>query len=354
MARLTRELWTELIFSYFPVDRDNIKQQILARIAFLFAIWLLGLAAYSLDGLFIFYTSNLQMAQSLFGTGFTVLLGSYLVQRALPDVIASFRPLVKLDDASFMKLSGRVQRYSRSFVPILVLSLVLAFSFAGVLREIFDIVTVGFSWHSVYFIFYIFFVYLLVGTGIWIGVSIWLTIFLVSRQPLNLELSSNIVEEFRGLSRLALWFSLFYFIALSIGGGFAIIGSPALAVLDIIISPFSLFIMIGIISILFPFYNIHRTLLRLKKQQLREIEQEFQLLRQRLDTVVEDKTHESDEGVIKIIAYLLSLQIKEKGVHSAPEWPIDIGFLSKLLTVVLIPAIVRLGVEILNRIYLSL
>ncbi|MDH5441081.1 MAG: hypothetical protein OEZ48_02175 [Candidatus Bathyarchaeota archaeon] len=347
---MTRELWTELIFSYFPVDRENIRQQILARVVFLFAIWTLGLVAYSLDGLLMLYASSLEIVQTLFGTGFIVLLGSYMVQRALPDVTASFRPLVRLDDESFMKLSERVQRHSRSFLPILVLSLVLTF-WAGVHHEILKILTVGVSLHSVYFVFLMFLVYLLIGTGIWLGVSIWITIFLVSRQPLDVELSTNTVEKFRGLSRLALWFSLFYFIALSIGGGFSMIGSPALTFLDIIISPFFLFIIIGIISILFPFYNIHLTLLRLKKQQLSEIEEQFQIVKKRLDTVVEDKTYESNEGTMKIVARLLSLQIKERGLRSAPEWPVDTGFFSKLLTLVLIPAVVRVATEILNRTY---
>jgi len=353
VEKLTGKLWTELVFSYFPIDLENMKQQILARVAFLFVIWMLGLVAFSLDGLMMVYASNLQIVQALFGTGFIVLLGSYLVQRSLPDIIASFRTLVRMDDAAFIRLSEKVQGYSRSFIPIFLLTLVLAFSFGEFPQEVFTISTIGVSLHSVYAIFYILFVYLLVGTGIWLGVSIWLAIFFVSRQSLNVELSTNVAEKFRGLSKMALWFSLFYFIALSIGGGFAIIGSPALTLLDIIISPFFLFILIGIISILFPFYNIHRTLIGLKKKQLYEIEKELQLLRQRLDTVVEEEPKGSKEETIKILARFMSLQIKERGARSTPEWPIDISFLSKLLTLVLMPAIVRLAIEIINRMYFS-
>lgn len=109
------------------------------------------------------------------------------------------------------------------------------------------------------------------ATGIWLGVSIWLAIFLVSRQPLDVELSSDTVEKFRGLSKLALWFSLFYFIAISLGGGFSSIGSSQI----ILLSPFLLFVAIGVISIMLPFYNIHLTLLTLKKRQSQEIEEEF-------------------------------------------------------------------------------
>ena len=127
------------------------------------------------------------------------------------------------------------------------------------------------------------------------------------------------------------------------------IGRPALTLTDIIISPLSLFIVIGIISILFPFYNIHRTLVMLKKQQLSKIEEQYPLLRQKLDMVADEPSFESNETVVTIMARVMSLQLKEKTVRSAPEWPMDIEFLSKLLTVVLIPAIARIDIEILNR-----
>lgn len=133
---MTRELWTELIFNRLPIKRDDIRQQILVRIAFLLLIWTLGLLTYAIDGMLTPYLNNLQFIQSLFGSGFIVLIGAYLTQRALPDVVASVRPLVKLDDVTFMKFSEKIQKYSRSFIPNLAISSVFVFWFTNIPKEL--------------------------------------------------------------------------------------------------------------------------------------------------------------------------------------------------------------------------
>jgi hypothetical protein len=48
---------------------------------------------------------------------------------------------------------------------------------------------------------------------------------------------------------------------------------------------------------------------------------------------------------------LFSLQIRERRLREAPEWPVDVGFVSRLVSVVLIPAVVRISVELFNRFY---
>jgi len=49
------------------------------------------------------------------------------------------------------------------------------------------------------------------------------------------------------------------------------------------------------------------------------------------------------------MARLFSLQIKERHVKAAQEWPVDIGFVSKLIGLGLIPIIGRIATEILAR-----
>jgi hypothetical protein len=159
-----------------------------------------------------------------------------------------------------------------------------------------------------------------------------------------------IIEKFRDLSMLALWFSVGYFIALSIEILSLSIGVPATSILEFIISPFLFFIAIGFIGILLPFYNIHSTLLKLKKQELLKIENESESLTKQLDSILlnESSTQPTDQ-TIALMARLFSLQIKERRVREAQEWPIDISFVSKLGGLVLMPIITKLFVDFISR-----
>lgn len=341
-------LWTELLFSYFPIDKKMLGQQMLARFCFLFLVWLTGFLAYALDGLMISYILNLSIYLMLFGTSFLILFGSYMVQRELNNLIQNFRPMLKLDDLQFQKFSERVERYSYSFLPCL-LGTVIVF-LTGVPNEFQQALAEGFKLHVIWNLSFSFFAWLLTATGIWMFVSIWLTIFLISRQPLNVKLSPKTIEKFRALSMLALWFSLFYFLAVSIGNFPFFVGAPALSLLEIVVSPYLFFIAIGIIGILFPFYTIHKALLKLKKQELSKISEESeQLLRQLDEVLAKQPTRQISDQTITIMARLFSLQVKERHVKAAQEWPIDIGFLSKLIVLGLIPIISRIAAEIFTR-----
>ena len=350
MSRLPkRMLWTELLFSYFPIDEKMFGQQMLARFCLLFSVWLAGFLAYALDGLMISYVLNLHIYLMLFGTSFIILFGSYSMQRELNNLIQNVRPMLKLDDPLFQNFSERLERYSFSLLP----SLFIAIGFvvlSGAPNEFQQALAEGFKLHVIWNLSYTFFVYLLVGTAIWMFISIWLTIFLISRQPLNVKLSPKTIEKFRALSMLALWFSLFYFLAVSIGGVPFLVGAPALSLLEIVVSPYLVFIVIGIIGILFPFYNIHKALLRLKKQELSKIsEKSEQLLRQLDEVLAKQPTRQISDQTVTIMARLFSLQFKERHIKAAQEWPIDISFLSKLIGLGLIPIISRAAQEIFTR-----
>lgn len=350
VSSLPKEMfWTELLLSYFPIDRRRFRQQMLARFCFLLVVWLAGFVAYTSDGLMVSYLFELRIYPILFGTGFIILIGTYMVQRTLSNLIQNIRPLLKLEDIQFQKLHERVQHYSYSFLPCLFIALGLVVFASDAPTQFLQALAEGLTLYAIWDLFFIVFMYLLTATGIWMFMSIWLTIFLISRQPLSVKLSPEIIERFRDLSIVALWISLGYFLGLtfSIGLTTSSAGAPAPSFFEIVTSPNLFFVAIGIVGILLPFYNIHKTLLKLKKQELLKIEEESEQLLKHLDAVLaEPPTKQVSDQTIAILARLFSLQVKERHVKEAQEWPIDISFLSKLAGLVLIPIISRIAIQI--------
>lgn len=320
------------------------------RFAFLMLLWLSGLLAHSIDGLTEGYISDIWIYLSFFGPGFIVLFGSYMIQKSLPDTIASFKALVDLDEPGFQSLTERIRRYS--FAPCALLALVFVSLLTDVPRGVQLMALEGVKLHILWETLFVSFMYLLVGTGVWLGVSIWLTVFLISRQPLKVELSPGLIGNFRGLSMLALWFSLFYFLAVSIGVAISVAGRQTISPLEVVLSPMSLFIGIGIVSVLLPFYNIHRALLRLKRKELDDIATKYEDVRRRLNDSLRHPEG-GEAGTIAAMGSLLSLQLRERKLRESPEWPIDIGFVSRLVSLVLIPAIVRASIELFNRAFMK-
>lgn len=326
----------------------------LARISILLFVWLSGLVIYMLEGFGKSYLFNFEIYSTLFGIGLIVFFGSYMTQRSLIETVSSFRPILQLEEIKFQELKTRIKKYSYTIVPILILDLIFVFLLSDASKDIQKLMIEGFRFHLIWNIGFTFFMYLLISTGIWIGVSIWISIFLISKQPLNVELSQGMIEKFRGLTILALWFSLFYFISISIGTVVTFLGSPAVSIVNIILSPLMFFIAIGIIGVIYPFYNIHNTLIKLKKKELLKIENEYNRLQKELEVILSNEPELKFVGkTLAILGHISSQELKERNTKGAPEWPIDISFISKLLSLVLIPAIARISVEILNRFYLG-
>ncbi len=341
-------LWTELLFSRFPVDRKIMWQQMLARFCFLFAIWLSGLLVHALDGLMSNYILELNTYLAYFGTLFLILFGSYFVQDKLGSIIKDFRPMLKLDDIEFQKFSRRLERVIYSFFPCLLIAVGLGV-FAGTFSQYQQTLVEGVQLHTIWNLLFNSFGLLLTATAIWMFVSIWLTIFLISRQPLNVKLSPETIAGFREMSLLTLWFALFYFIGVSIGNITYFTDAQTLSLTEVLISPYLFFIAIGIVGILFPFNNIHIALLKMKKQELAKISEESQQLLKQLDEALnkQDTSQDIDKKIAIMHYRLFSLQVQEKHVMAAQEWPIDLSFVSKLLVLVFIPIISRIAVMLL-------
>lgn len=341
--------WIEWLFNRFPVGRKELGKQIMVRSAFLLLIWFAGFAANVLSGMAMEYVSNVSIYTTLFGSGLIVFLGSYMFHRSLGNIVLSFRSLLELDDSSFNEFCGRIERYTYSIIPCILIALPLT-AFSVGLSQLQEALFLGI--HGICNLLFVFFLNLIGATGLWIGGSIWLTIFLISRQPLQVKPSSSTIDEFRGLTMLALWFSLFYFLSVTVGIVVSLVRQPAMSLLEIFVSPFLVLIAFGVIIVLSPFYNIHKALLLLKKRELLQIEEEFDALQVQLDEALAKPSSQSSDQITAIMGRISSLQIKERRIKLAQEWPIDISFLSKLLGIVLVPAIIRVLIEILNRLYL--
>jgi len=274
-----------------------------------------------------------------------------------------------MDDTKFKKFLRRIEWYSYSFIPCLLLTLFLfarplSGDFTIVLRTLFEGGFVG-IWTICFFWF---FSSLLSATGIWICVSIWLTTYLISRQPIRGELSPETMKKFRGLTVLGLQFAAIYFLAVSFGVIFPL-SQPIHSLTDVIMSPILPFTAVGLVGVLLPFYNIHRTLLSLKKKELSKIQSEFEHLETTLYgilTKTDDQLSDQSTGARArhivslersletltttgaITLRIFNLQVRERRIRAAQEWPIDIGFISKLIPIVSAPVAAKILPEILS------
>ena len=341
--------WTEAIFVRLPIAR-KLREQILLRLFCSFLLWLTGFVAFTWDGLSAQYVSNAQFYATVFGTNFIILFGSYMIQEALARTVLSTRPFLRLDDSKFKKFFERTEMYTYSIIPVLLIALLLTFIVPGNRLPPQQLAGTFESVHTAWIVALVLLFNLLSATGIWMGASIWLTIFLISRQPLQVELSLRTPQQFRDLANLALGFAVFYFLAIAIGLIGPLFSMPITSLATLLMSPLLAYIIIGVIGVFWPFYNIHLALVALKRQELLKIEEEYELMEKRLKNTAQKEPMQKSSGEsLALMDSLFSLQIRERRVKAAKEWPIDIGFVSKLLGLILTPAAVKILQEILNR-----
>jgi putative Mn2+ efflux pump MntP len=343
--------WIEALFVRVPVAR-RLREQLLLRLVFLFLVWFSGFVAFAVDGLGAAYVSDVQLYLTFFGSGFIIMFGAYMIQESLGSTVRSLRPLLRLDDSRFKKFFERMELYTFSFVPNLLIALLFTFIVPGNRITLVQLTNAVESVHLAWTVGLVLFFNLLSATGIWMGVSIWLTIFLISRQPLQVELSSRTAREFRGLANLALYFSAFYFLAMAIGWVIPLSSAPIVSWRDVVLSPLFIYIVIGALGILLPFYNIHRTLVALKRRELLQIEEEFELMQRQLNDVQKEPEHRIGDQSLVLLDRLFCLQIRERKARASKEWPVDIGFVSKLAGLIAAPAAARILPEILRMLNL--
>lgn len=329
--------WTEWLFSRLPGYTKGVRSQVLIRLLFLLAIWAIGLLVFLPYGNALQYLFSYQIFMPYFGIGMIVLMGAYALQPELKKSLASFRPQLDLDETRYERLSRQLESYCFSPIPILLITFAMYFFISGG-SGIFQDPSMSVEVLLGYIL--VFIVDLWTGTGIWLVTSIWITIFLISRQPLKVDLSQDMIARFRRLTTLALWCSVFYFIALTIGLVIPASQNPSIF-LGVLFYPLLAFILLGVAGIMLPFYNIHNALLTIKRKELNNIEAEFRTLQEEFSASYKS-AGAGTENTIQLMLKFFSLQLRERQVRLAQEWPIDVSFLSKLLLLVLIPVIVRI------------
>jgi hypothetical protein len=119
----------------------------------------------SVDGLGAGYLSNVQLLVPFFGTGFIILFGTYMIQSTLADTVLSIRPLLKVDDSAFRKLFGRIELYSFSFVPVLLLALLFSAFLPGSRLTLTQLTGVFQSAHAAWIVVIMFFSEFAYGYG---------------------------------------------------------------------------------------------------------------------------------------------------------------------------------------------
>jgi len=323
---------------------------VLSRLSFSIVLWLSGLLVYALDGLLPLYVSDLQTIGFFLALAPLIFVGSGGLYYWLLWFFPYVRPMIVLSEKEFEEFSNKVERVAYSFLPYLLLAIVFYFSFANPFDEFELMLVDGLKLHAVWHLTSSFFAWLIIATGVWIVVSMWLAIFSFSRQPLTLELSQKTLDKFKVLSLSSLSFSLFYFLGVSISVFFPPPGaSLAISPLRITIAIYSIFALVGVISAVFPFYNVHRVLVQLKQQELQKIEEAERTLLQELDNVLtKSETSTKRDYATLITARLIGLQVQERRIRDARDWPVDISFFSTLAGIVLIPILI----ELLTRIFL--
>lgn len=335
-------IWVEVITDFwmerFPIRKSGSFWWFVKMLCFLLVIWFSGFLAFAFDGVAIRYLSNLSLHAQFFGTGILVLWGTRSFRSFLEWLPKWARPVLKLGDVEFEDLFKKVERSVCSFFPIFLIALAMIFLNLYISSQtFFDYLTVHSAWNFAFICFF----FLLGGTGMWIIVSLWLSIFWLSRQPLNLRLSFDTSKTFRPLAIPSLYAALCFFVAISIVPFFY----PPTSFSEVTI--YGLFILFGALAFFIPFYNIHSVLVQLKKQELQRIDKETnELIRELEDASTKKPT---SDNVTTIVARLLALQIKEKIVRKAEEWPVNISFFSALWGIALM-AFVRVIVELVTRI----
>jgi len=348
-----RLMWTERMLDFWTDKVIRIKKKAetsgwwwaLGRVSFLFVVWLSGLALHALDGLMIPYALDLRPYALLFGLSFITFIGSNALRNSLDWFFPFVRPLLNLDDSQFEKFHNRIERFATSIFPVLGLALVLIVCLPNdIFKEAQKIFVSGTPLRDAWTVGFNFFILLIVATGIWIISSNWLTIFFMSRQPLKLELSRETSKIFRPLGRWVLWNTAFYFVGVGLGV------PQVSALIEIAVVYYLLFSMFGAFSAIIPFYNIHKILIRLKKQELQKINDESEKLVNELNGILTSRTTENRRDQVTIItARLLSLQIKEKSIREFEEWPVSMGFFRTVASLVVMPTIIKIVIELITK-----
>lgn len=356
-----RRLWTERLFDLFPIGNVHsrvsfIVVRLVRFLCFSSVFWITGFVVViiqgmnSLIGMPLLFLVALNMTYFSVGA-FIVFLMSGWFRNKWSWFFEWSALLLKLSEPEFNKLRDRLERFINSFYPCLAFAFAtyIGFTIVPQLNTLIEAIErPSFYWYvGMTFVSNLF-----IGTGLWMTVSMWIAIFLTFRQPLNLELSRRINRDFRPLAVWALKVSLIYFAYLTLS---IVMQSPAFNPVsylwgtNLFVIVMGLMILLGVFAFLLPFYNIHRTVVKLKQQELEAIEEESNKLMQELtETLAKYPAGDSKDNISLINSRLNILHIRERSVTEADEWPIDMTILSILFGIILIPIFTEIIINLIS------
>jgi hypothetical protein len=345
-------LWTERLFQLIPVGKEHgsfasflwvrlIRSICLTFVAFLISLpfwWLMGSTTHAYD------TSPLTGLLYLWAMTFLAFAVSGWFQNKWDWFFDWSSHILKLSEVEFGKFRDRREKFVKSSLACLIITVILYVlsmpTFLPYMNEQFGSSVLRPAVLLVYLAFTNFFMFSLIVTVLWIIVSVWITFYVTLRQPLKIRLSPHTNEEFRPL---AIWglkalFVTFVLIAIeviftSLGVIIQMGGFTQYLVTLIFLAT------LGVLAFLLPFYHVHRVLVKLKKQELHEIQEEHDRIIQDLST---ESLQSSDRDAINSIVSLEVLHVRERRAKDADDWPIDTTILSAMAGLVLIPIVVNI------------
>jgi len=351
-------LWTEKLFQLIPIGKESgsfasfLKVRLTRSLCLTFIV---GLAAvpFSLGAGIrtnAFYVGTLIAILFFLSYIFFMFVVSGWFQNRWNWFFDWSSHILKLNETEFNKFRDKMEKLINSFYACLAIAVFFViFGMIPSMRIAMDELAPYLLRPIVFGVYLIFtnsMFMLLLGTLIWIIVSMWITFYVTLRQPLNLRLSPHIDEEFRPL---AVWSLKVLFITFMLVAIYAVFYS-----LGILVSPsgvagflgLSTFIVIlGVIAFLLPFYHVHRVLTKLKKQELHEIEKEHDRLIQDLTDTRSTQTPDTEAHMMYLMDSIINLEvlhIRERRAKDADDWPIGTTILSAMAGLVLIPIVVNI------------
>jgi hypothetical protein len=337
------QLWSEHITAH-PTASRTANALILGM-----AVWISGLLAYSIIGLkaALAYIGSLITYSWLLYIPVMVLGLQYFHRNYIKE-LEGFRPYLKIPNKAFSDLVHRLD--------FLVCNPWIVFISAALLTDYFELTSATLTpfqllaqqlgsgriptSDALWGTGQSYLNWLLLSTGIWLVVSIWLGIYLVSRRPLNFT-PARFSNEFRDLAMLNLKTTGFYFLGLAIPSVLIYFESSNKHFDPLSLAFFYALIIPGVIGFFAPHYIIHRTLRNSKLSELERLDKEMTRDAAKLHDLHLNKSEDLQEYV-KLSSRLIALSANERRIADADDWPLDHSMITTFVAFVIIPVIVNL------------
>ena len=353
-------LWTEKLFQLIPIGKEHgsfasfLAVRLTRALCLTFVIFLISIPAWLLMGI----STTAQVNDMLPLTGmlfiFVMISVAFVVSGWFHSKWDWFfgwsSHILRLSETEFNKFRDGREKFVKSSFACLIVTLILYVISAIPFLELMNKEYGQLMLRPAVFLGYLatinFFNALLVGTLLWIIVSMWITFSVTLSKPLNVKLSPRIDKEFRPLAiwSLKILFVTFVLVAIIIvfvNVGVLIIPGGFAGYLGTLI----FLVFMGVLAFLLPFYHVHRVLKKLKEEELHEIEEEHDRITQDLTGTRSTQTPDTESHMMHLMDSLINLEIlhmRERRAKDADDWPIDTTILSAMAGLVLIPIVVNI------------